>query len=710
MIPQDTVNKILDSAQIVDVVSDFVSLKRRGANFIACCPFHNEKTPSFYVSPAKGIYKCFGCGKSGTAVGFVMEHENMTYVEALKYLARKYGIEVKEKEETPEEIAARQRSESLLLVLDYTEQFFQKSLDTPEGKSIGYAYFRSRGLEDATIRKYGLGWAPKAGNALATEALAKGYKEEFLTTTGVCIKRHDGSLCDKFYDRVIFPIHSVSGRVIGFGGRTLKSDYKTANIGKYVNSPQSEVYDKSSTLYGIYFAKSEIVRQNKCYLVEGYLDVLSMHQLGITNVVASSGTSLTIPQIRLIKKFTDNVTVMYDGDSAGIHAALRGIDLILKEGLNVRVVLIPDGDDPDSYSRKHSLEEVQSFLKSAEKDFIVFKTDLLLGQAGDDPLNKAGLINDITDTLALVPDQIKRAVYVQMTSQKFGISEDAIYSRITDTRQKMLENERKEAERERMRAEREEARVNANVAEANAGAPSEPLPVDYGEPVDGIDGGYIPEGYLPPEELGEPAAEAPETPKVTSEEGILLENPVMAPSEKELLVLILKYGLETLDFETDSEYYDKNEKFTVADFIRDAIDGREFANTVYRRTYNEYFRLYDGDATLTQDDIIRKIMDGPDRVMATLTGDLTQDKYLLTVKNFADSMTSLSSFLVINVPRAILVYNSKIVRMQEIEISEKLNAMKHGECPEEEMMALLEKFQKTAALRKIITERLGRVQ
>lgn len=710
MIPQDTVNKILDSAQIVDVVSDFVSLKRRGANFIACCPFHNEKTPSFYVSPAKGIYKCFGCGKSGTAVGFVMEHENMTYVEALKYLARKYGIEVKEKEETPEEIAARQRSESLLLVLDYTEQFFQKSLDTPEGKSIGYAYFRSRGLEDATIRKYGLGWAPKAGNALATEALAKGYKEEFLTTTGVCIKRHDGSLCDKFYDRVIFPIHSVSGRVIGFGGRTLRSDYKTANIGKYVNSPQSEIYDKSSTLYGIYFAKSEIVRQNKCYLVEGYLDVLSMHQLGITNVVASSGTSLTIPQIRLIKKFTDNVTVMYDGDSAGIHAALRGIDLILKEGLNVRVVLIPDGDDPDSYSRKHSLEEVQSFLKSAEKDFIVFKTDLLLGQAGDDPLNKAGLINDITDTLALVPDQIKRAVYVQMTSQKFGISEDAIYSRITDTRQKMLENERKEAERERMRAEREEARVNANVAEANAGAPSEPLPVDYGEPVDGIDGGYIPEGYLPPEEVGEPAAEAPETPKVTSEEGILLENPVMAPSEKELLVLILKYGLETLDFETDSEYYDKNEKFTVADFIRDAIDGREFANTVYRRTYNEYFRLYDGDATLTQDDIIRKIMDGPDRVMATLTGDLTQDKYLLTVKNFADSMTSLSSFLVINVPRAILVYNSKIVRMQEIEISEKLNAMKHGECPEEEMMALLEKFQKTAALRKKITERLGRVQ
>ena len=362
MIPQDTVNKILDSAQIVEVISDFVSLKRRGANFIACCPFHNEKTPSFYVSPSKGIYKCFGCGKSGTAVGFVMEHESMTYVEALKYLAKKYGIEVKEKEDSPEEIAARQRSESLYLVMDFAEKFFQESLKTPEGRSIGYAYFRSRGLEDSTREKYGLGWSPKGGSVFSREALAKGYKEEFLTATGVSIKRNDGSLIDKFYDRVMFPIHSVSGRVIAFGGRTLRSDYKTANIGKYVNSPETEIYDKSRSLYGIYFAKSEISRQDKCFLVEGYLDVLSMHQLGITNVVASSGTSLTVPQIRLIKKFTSNVTIMYDGDAAGIHAALRGIGLILKEGMNVRVVLIPDGDDPDSYSRKHTLEEMLSLI------------------------------------------------------------------------------------------------------------------------------------------------------------------------------------------------------------------------------------------------------------------------------------------------------------------------------------------------------------
>ena len=446
MIPQDTVDKILDSAQIVDVISDFVSLKRRGANYIACCPFHNEKTPSFYVSPAKGIYKCFGCGKSGTAVGFVMEHESMTYVEALKYLARKYGIEVKEKEDSPEEIAARQRNESLLLVMDYTEQFFKDSLKTQEGRSIGYAYFRSRGLEDATIEKYGLGWSPKSGHALAEAALAKGYKEEFLTATGVCIKRNDGSLIDKFYDRAMFPIHSVSGRVIAFGGRTLRSDYKTANIGKYVNSPETEIYDKSRSLYGIYFAKSEISKLDKCYLVEGYLDVLSMHQLGITNVVASSGTSLTVPQIRLIKKFTDNVTIMYDGDAAGIHAALRGIGLILKEGLNVRVVLLPDGDDPDSYSQKHNLEEVQAFLQANEQDFIEYKTDLLLGQSGNDPLKKAELINDIADTIALIPDQIKRAVYVQSAAVKFGINEDALYARILNTRPKMIDDERKEAE------------------------------------------------------------------------------------------------------------------------------------------------------------------------------------------------------------------------------------------------------------------------
>ena len=680
MIPQDTVNKILDSAQIVEVISDFVSLKRRGANFIACCPFHNEKTPSFYVSPSKGIYKCFGCGKSGTAVGFVMEHESMTYVEALKYLAKKYGIEVKEKEDSPEEIAARQRSESLYLVMDFAEKFFQESLKTPEGRSIGYAYFRSRGLEDSTIEKYGLGWSPKGGSVFSREALAKGYKEEFLTATGVSIKRNDGSLIDKFYDRVMFPIHSVSGRVIAFGGRTLRSDYKTANIGKYVNSPETEIYDKSRSLYGIYFAKSEISRQDKCFLVEGYLDVLSMHQLGITNVVASSGTSLTVPQIRLIKKFTSNVTIMYDGDAAGIHAALRGIGLILKEGMNVRVVLIPDGDDPDSYSRKHTLEEMRKFLEDNEQDFITYKTDLLLGQAGNDPLKRAELINDIADTIALIPDQIKRAVYVQNAADKFGIAEDMIYARIHSSRQKMIEEERKEAERERIREER---------ADANAVVPEVSVNADVA-----------------------PSQVVPEQPVSVTSAPVGFESPVLQPSEKDLLGFILRNGMSPLEFESDSPYYEEEGAVPVADFIRDALDGHEFANTSYRRVYDEYFRLYDGDPALTQTDIVRKLMDSPDRAMADMVADFVEDRYQLTVKNFKDSMTAESSHLVLNVPKAILVYNSLRVKAQEMEITERLKELKHEEQTDDvmkEQFDLLIKLQKTAELRKSIVEKLGRV-
>ena len=680
MIPQDTVNKILDSAQIVEVISDFVSLKRRGANFIACCPFHNEKTPSFYVSPSKGIYKCFGCGKSGTAVGFVMEHESMTYVEALKYLAKKYGIEVKEKEDSPEEIAARQRSESLYLVMDFAEKFFQESLKTPEGRSIGYAYFRSRGLEDSTIEKYGLGWSPKGGSVFSREALAKGYKEEFLTATGVSIKRNDGSLIDKFYDRVMFPIHSVSGRVIAFGGRTLRSDYKTANIGKYVNSPETEIYDKSRSLYGIYFAKSEISRQDKCFLVEGYLDVLSMHQLGITNVVASSGTSLTVPQIRLIKKFTSNVTIMYDGDAAGIHAALRGIGLILKEGMNVRVVLIPDGDDPDSYSRKHTLEEMRKFLEDNEQDFITYKTDLLLGQAGNDPLKRAELINDIADTIALIPDQIKRAVYVQNAADKFGIAEDMIYARIHSSRQKMIEEERKEAERERIREER---------ADANAVVPEVSVNADVA-----------------------PSQVVPEQPVPVTSAAAGFESPVLQPSEKDLLGFILRNGMSPLEFESDSPYYEEDGAVPVADFIRDALDGHEFANTSYRRVYDEYFRLYDGDPALTQTDIVRKLMDSPDRAMADMVADFVEERYQLTVKNFKDSMTAESSHLVLNVPKAILVYNSLRVKAQEMEITERLKELKHEEQTDDvmkEQFDLLIKLQKTAELRKSIVEKLGRV-
>ena len=659
MIPQDTVAKILDSARIEDVVGDFVSLRRRGANFVACCPFHNEKTPSFYVSPSKGIFKCFGCGKSGTAVGFIMEHESLSYVDALKYLARKYGIEVIEKEETAEEIAARQRSESLYIVSEFAGKFFQESLATEEGRTIGLEYFHSRGLEDATIAKYGLGWAPKDRKALLTEALAKGYKEEFLVDTGLCIKYDDGHLADRFFDRVIFPIHSVSGRVIAFGGRTLRTD-KT--VAKYVNSPETEIYDKSNSLYGIYFAKNAITRADKCYLVEGYLDVLSMHQLGITNVVASSGTSLTIPQIRLIRKFTQNVTIMYDGDSAGIHAALRGIGLVLKEGLNVKVVLLPDGDDPDSYSRKHTLKEVEDFIATHEQDFIAFKTDLLLGEAGSDPLKRAELINDIADTIALIPDAVKRTVYVQASAEKFDIDSRILFERIRTTREKMIEDERKAAMRS-------------------------------GE-------------SLPPEDI--PAGEYAEKPQAPAPQAssLLYEDPVLATCEKELIWLILNWGSDLLEFETDSEFYDSEYTYTVAEFIRSALEADEhtMVNSIYRRVYDAYFALYDAEPQLDQVQIVKSLMDGPDRVVATLTAELTQERYQLTVKNFAASMTATSTLLVKNVPKAILVYQSKrlVVRNRALMDELKRNP--------QDAPAILAKMQEISRIRKNIDDRLGRVQ
>lgn len=661
MIPQDTVSRILDAARIEDVIGDFVTLKRSGANYTACCPFHNEKTPSFVVSPAKGVYKCFGCGKSGTAVGFVMEHENFTYPEALKYLARKYGIEVKEKEETPEEVAARQRSETLYAVSEYAHKFFVDSLSTDEGRTIGHAYFRSRGLEEETIRKYGLGWAPRDRRSLAKTAVAAGYKEEYLVDTGLCIKYDDGTLADRFFDRVIFPIHSVSGRVIAFGGRTLRTD-KT--VAKYVNSPETEIYDKSSSLYGIYFAKNEIVRRDKCYLVEGYLDVLSMHQLGITNVAASSGTSLTVRQIRLIRKFTQNVTIMYDGDSAGIHAALRGIGLVLKEGLNVKVVLLTDGDDPDSFSRKHTLEEVTAFLDSHEQDFIEFKTDLLLGEAGNDPLRRANLINDVADTIALIPDAVKRSVYAQTCAAKFGMETDVIFSRIHATREKMLEDDRKSAERE---AARETARQTS---------------------------------------LQEEAPVQQET--RTEEQRTVYESPVLMPAERDLLWFILNHGTEELRFETDSEFYDPENVYTVADFIRsvleDDCDGME--NTLLRRVYDLYFSYYDGSPEMSQTDIVKAIMDGSDREAADLTAGMTQEKYVLSVERFKNAMTATSSVLVRNVPKAILVYQSKRVLKRMRDLQERLK----NETDEDIQTGLLVDIQKLTQVRKKIEEKLGRVQ
>ena len=637
MIPQETVNRILDTAQIVDVVGDFVTLKKRGANHIACCPFHNEKTPSFSVSASKGIYKCFGCGKSGTAVGFVMEHGNMNYVEALKYLAKKYHIEVVEKEESAEEIAQRQRHESLLLVSEFAGKFFQESLATQEGQAIAYQYFRSRGLEDETIRKYGLGWAPLDRKAFAEAARAAGYKEEFLTETGLCIKYDDGRLVDRFYDRVMFPIHSASGRVIAFGGRTLKTD---KSVAKYVNSPETEIYVKSRSLYGIYFAKNAISKKDRCILVEGYLDVLSMHQLGITNVVASSGTSLTVEQIRMIRKFTDNVTIIYDGDGAGIKAALRGIGLVLKEGMNVKVVLLPDGQDPDDFARRHTLEEVEEYISRNEQDFIGFKTDLLIDEAGNDPLKRAGLINDIADTIALMQDAVVRAVYIRTSAARFDIDEQILSERVSRSRTDMIMAEQRQLERQREAAQRAQEIAAGRNAQADDGTmPPPPMGGDYGPEM-----GY--DAQMP-----------------VSDGTVHIEEPYLAPCERDLLKFILEEGCTTLEFDRDSRFYVEGESFNVAEFIDGILadDDASFVNTAYRAVYDEYFRMY--DEGLTQQQMQTRLMNSMDAKIAEVSKELLIDKYQITVKNYEQSLTAVSTRLVQYIPKTLMTYQCKKVEL-----------------------------------------------
>ena len=437
MIDQQTIDKIMDAANILEVVSDFVTLRRRGVNYVGLCPFHNEKTPSFSVSPSKGICKCFSCGKGGTAVHFIMEHEQMSYYEALKYLAKKYGIAIEERELSDEEKQIRSERESMLIVNSYAQEYFSKTLfEHAEGKSVGLSYFHERGFRDDIIRKFGLGYSLEQRDALAQSAIRNGYKADYLLKTGLCLQDQNNQLYDRFKGRVIFPVYSLSGKVLAFGGRVLKKTEKSA---KYVNSPESDIYHKSTELYGIYHAKKAIVKQDSCFLVEGYTDVLSMHQAGIENVVASSGTSLTPGQIRLIHRFTDNITVLYDGDAAGIKASLRGIDLILQEGMNIKVVLLPDGDDPDSFSKKQSAASFTEYIKSHETDFIRFKTKLLLDSAGDDPIKRAGLISDIVRTISVIPDNIIRSAYIQKCSRQMEIKESILLAEVNNMRKNLSE-------------------------------------------------------------------------------------------------------------------------------------------------------------------------------------------------------------------------------------------------------------------------------
>lgn len=435
MIDQATIDRILDAAQIYDVVSEFVTLRKRGVNYVGLCPFHDDKTPSFYVSPAKGLCKCFACGKGGNAVHFIMEHEQLSYPEALKFLAKKYGIEIKERELTDEEKQVQSERESLFVVNQFARDYFQQILHHHvDGRSIGMAYFRSRGFRDDIIDKFQLGYCTDQRDAMAQEAMKKGYKREYLLKTGLCYEKEDGSLRDRFWGRVIFPIHTLSGKVVAFGGRVLASATKGVKV-KYVNSPESDIYHKSNELYGIYFAKQAIVKQDRCFLVEGYTDVISMHQAGVENVVASSGTALTIGQIRMIHRFTNNMTVLYDGDAAGIKASIRGIDMLLEQGMNIKVCLLPDGEDPDSFARKHNASEFQAFISEHETDFIHFKTNLLMEDAGKDPIKRAELISNLVQSISVIPEAIVRDVYIKECAQLLQVEDKLLVSEVAKRRE-----------------------------------------------------------------------------------------------------------------------------------------------------------------------------------------------------------------------------------------------------------------------------------
>jgi DNA primase len=432
MINQETIGKIMDTARIEEVVGDFVPLKKRGSSLIGNCPFHNEKTPSFHVSVAKGIYKCFGCGKGGDAVHFIMDHEKYSYPEALKYLANKYNIEVEEIAQSPQNIEAQNARESLYIVSEYAANYFANELWTgEEGRAIGLSYFKERGFREDIVKKFQLGYSPDIWDALIQSAVAAGHKEEYLEKTGLAIRNDKGKTYDRFRGRVMFPIHNFTGRIIGFGGRTLKTD---KNVPKYVNSPESDIYHKSNVLYGLFHAKKAIRDADNCYLVEGYADVLAVHQAGIENVVASSGTSLTTEQIRLIGRFTENVTILYDGDAAGIKASLRGLDMILEEGLNVKVVLFPDGHDPDSYMHHVGSGEFKKYIENTRKDFILYKAGILLKEAGTDPIKRAGIIRDIVESIARIPDDIKASVFIRECSGLLQIEERTLLSELNKIR------------------------------------------------------------------------------------------------------------------------------------------------------------------------------------------------------------------------------------------------------------------------------------
>jgi len=636
MIDHATIAKILDSADILDVVQDFVSVKKRGVNYVGLCPFHNEKTPSFTVSQAKGIFKCFGCGKGGNAVNFVMEHEHLSYYEALKYLAKKYHIEVVEKEQTAEEVQLKNERESLLIISSYAQKYFSGILqDNMEGIAVGMGYFKERGYKEAIIEKFGLGYSLEKKDAFSLSALKQGYKIEYLLKTGLTVQRGNINY-DRFSGRVIFPIHSLSGRVIGFGGRVLKKGEKTA---KYLNSPESEIYHKSSVLYGLYFARQAITKNNKCLLVEGYTDVLSLCQSGMENVVSSSGTSLTSDQIRLIKRFTRNITILYDGDEAGIKASLRGIDLILEEGMNVRIVLFPEGEDPDSFSRKTSASELKDYLEDNEKDFISFKTHLLLKEAKDDPVKRANLIRDIVSSVAVIPESIARSVYIKECSNLMNIEERILYLEVNKIR-------RNKYRQDRIKETKQEDVVSLK----------------------------------------------PTLPAIPS----FVEDIYHESQEKEIIRLLLHYSDNILFMFKDTEA-DEDREISVAEYIINEIqdDELEFKNLIYKQMFEEYHDHLEKGEILSS----RYFINHTDEEISKLAADLLSTSYGLSRiwrqhENYVETEDMKLKKIV---PETLVSYKRKILEIAKKEKHEQLKTAQESKLPYSDIQQIQEEIRIIAA-------------
>ncbi|GAA4805394.1 DNA primase [Olivibacter ginsenosidimutans] len=574
MIKQETVGKILDAARIEEVVGDFVDLKKRGTSMIGLCPFHNEKTPSFHVSVSKGIYKCFGCGAGGDAVRFVMDLEKYSYPEALRYLAQKYNIEVEEEEQSPEQVAASDHRESLLIVTNWAAKFFRDHLwNTEDGKAIGLSYFRERGYRDDILRKFELGYSPEAWEALYGAAVKEGFSEAFLEETGLIVSREDGKRYDRFRGRVLFPIHNLTGRVLGFGGRTLKTDKK---VPKYVNSPESLIYHKSDVLYGLFFAKKAITEQDNCFLVEGYADVLSMHQVGVENVVASSGTSLTSGQIRLISRYTKNVTILYDGDAAGIKASLRGMDMLLEEGLNVKVLLFPDGDDPDSFAMKHGASYFKQYIAENSKDFIFYKTDILLSDAGQDPVKRAAVIHDVVESISLIPDDIKASVFIRECSRLLDIEERLLLAELNKLK---------------MRAARKQQKSTEQSSSAF-------------------------DGNEPPADLFRDPTEDPASTEAATEDSSAIPSAAIL-QEREIIRLLLNYGEVPAKWEQD---------YPIAFVLLAGLQDISFTDPVSQKIVEAYLEFMANDELPD----VRYFIAHPDRAVADLAISLLASPYHLS--------------------------------------------------------------------------------